>query len=78
MGLTLEGFRSAVGVAGTACGVTRVLKSLSESDQKVLTAALADATIQHSAIERVMKAEGHRLPALTIGRHRRGECSCGR
>lgn len=61
---------------GLRCGVERLMEKLESGDRKVLQAALDDRDVEHAAIVRVLKAEGHKLSALTVGRHRNGECRC--
>lgn len=42
-----------------------------------LAIALADtARYPHSAIARALTARGDKMAAVTVGRHRRGECTC--
>lgn len=60
------------------CRVKLVLDSLTAAEQTDLLNALQDPVITAAAIERVLERKGHKLPAGTITRHRRKECTCGK
>lgn len=61
---------------GPKCHVWRLLQTLPADDLDALTCAL-DSDMTHATISRALIDEGHRVSAITIGRHRRGECACG-
>jgi hypothetical protein len=58
------------------CGVQSLLENLAEDDAEQVKAAFARADITHQAISRALKRRGLSLSAFTVGRHRRGICSC--
>lgn len=60
------------------CKVSVVLRLLTPSEQTDLLEALESPVITAAAIERVLDRKGHKLPAGTITRHRRKECTCGK
>lgn len=60
------------------CGYRTLLHSLDKPDQVDLEIAMADHTIQGSAIERALRQRGHSITSTTLRRHRRGDCCCGR
>jgi hypothetical protein len=60
------------------CTVASLLESLNEEDRATVEATLANDALTNSAIERAFRK---RVPENwprrhTIGRHRRGDCSC--
>ena len=63
--------------AGGTCGVRRLMDRLSESEQAELREALT-APVQSKALSKALSNRGHDLPPQTIGRHRRGDCTCDR
>jgi len=65
--------------AGTQRGgfVRRVLQGLSAADSSDLKSALDNPAIEHTAIAKgVAVALGIKLATSSVGRHRKGECSC--
>ena len=61
----------------SVCGVRRVLMGLSGADASDLKAALENPAIEHTAIAKgVAVALGLKLAPPSVGRHRKGECSC--
>ena len=56
------------------CATCGLVASLPAEERKLLTAKLEDKSIAHSAISKVLSANGFKLSAGTLGRHRRGEC----
>lgn len=59
------------------CGVRRVLQGLSAADSSDLKSALDNPAIEHTAIAKgVAVALGLKLAPPSVGRHRKGECSC--
>jgi hypothetical protein len=77
MALDLTDFTTASRPRRTVCTVARVLAALDPKDRDVVTAALANEDITHSAIANVLQSAGHDLKQGTVSRHRRGGCSCG-
>lgn len=65
-----------VPVGGPRCQVGRLLHTLPADDVDALAEAL-DSDMTHASISRALIEEGHRVTAITVGRHRREECSCG-
>ena len=61
---------------GAACTVGELLPTLPEDDRAALADALADHRLSSAAIERILKAEGLRVGAGALGRHRRKDCKC--
>lgn len=63
--------------ASTPCLTGQMVNTLTGEDQKVLIHALRpDSGLTHAAISRALDSEGHRLGQYSIGRHRKGECTC--
>ena len=60
---------------GPRCTMCDLMDILDKRDSTALAAALADETFTHAAISRALRAEGHKVSAITVGRHRKGECS---
>jgi hypothetical protein len=56
------------------CSTCTLLASLPAEECKLLEAKMADKSISHSSISKVLKANGYDLATGTLGRHRRGEC----
>ena len=64
-------------VSKTICGVRRVLSDLSEADAADLKSALDNPAVESTAIAKgVVAALGVKLAAPSVGRNRKGECSC--
>ena len=59
------------------CAVGRLLGGLPDDEREALRAALKNPRWTHSAIRRVLDAEGYSLSHSTVSRHRRGDCPCG-
>lgn len=57
------------------CSVKVLLAALPADEATTLREAFASA-MTHAAISRALTSEGHRVAGLTIGRHRKGLCSC--
>ena len=58
------------------CKVAAILSSLSDSDAKILTEALADVSWPAKALSKGLKDQGVLVSDTTILRHRRRECPC--
>lgn len=76
MALSVDAFAEASRPKRALCTVAKVLADLSKADAAVLVEVLADDSVTHSAIEKVLSGEGVKLPQNTIARHRRKECAC--
>ena len=63
-----------VAYKGPKCSMCRLVGDLPKADRDALLSALADPTFTHAAIARALHAEGFKIAALTVGRHRKGEC----
>ncbi len=63
--------------AGGTCGVAVLTSRLSEAEQAELIEAL-ESDVSASAITKALELRGHDIGHQTIGRHRRGQCSCPR
>jgi hypothetical protein len=61
------------------CAVGRALRSLPPELAERVRSAMADGGVNHASIARGLRAVGAdpQPRQNTIGRHRRGECSCG-
>lgn len=64
--------------AGAVCTVSIVLSSMEPGYRAEVEEALADPTIQGTAISRVLAQDSFKVSGLTISRHRRGDCVCGK
>ena len=75
---TLETFRSRnSSVYRSVCSFKQFRANLSEPEKASLDAALADPSIQASAIHKVLIEMGYTALSNTVRKHRRGECgSC--
>lgn len=60
---------------GPRCTVCVTILKMSEEDAAALSAALEDDTFTHAAIGRALQAEGYRITANTVQRHRDRGCS---
>ena len=69
---------------GPKCAVGTLLAKLDDADRAALEQALALPTteMQHAQIHRALRSPSRPVPVVigqdTIGRHRAGECGCGR
>lgn len=59
---------------GPRCTVCTLMASLSSDDLAALEAAMADTAYTSAAISRALKAEGHQIAPITVGRHRKKDC----
>lgn len=59
---------------GPRCTVCTLLNDLSSDDLAALEAAMADPAFTSAAISRALKAEGHQIAPITVGRHRKKDC----
>lgn len=78
----MEQFKSeaAKGRNHVQCRVGLALGVMSAKDRADVEAALADATIPGTVINRVLRDAGYELDAgaFSVQRHRRGACACSR
>jgi hypothetical protein len=63
---------------GPDCAFVGIYKALQKPDADDLRDALARPEISSTVISRVLGKQGQRVQSQTVGRHRRGECSCER
>jgi len=62
---------------GPPCSVRTLLETLTEEDRQVMVEALGNPTITHAQLARGVEAAGlPKVLAVTIRRHRLGECGC--
>lgn len=59
------------------CTIKALLLSLPDKERDALLAAMNNPAKSHTFISRVLRDEGHNISSNTVGRHRRGDCSCG-
>lgn len=80
MGLLEEIHQTNDATRPNLCVVHQILDEMSDTDRKDLEAALADVSITHVAIARVLHQRGY--PVGTHGKsvaaHRRDQCGCAR
>jgi hypothetical protein len=58
------------------CGVGLLLEALELRDREGVLTAMARPEIPHSAISKAFNKRGHKISDFTVGRHRRGACTC--
>ena len=63
---------------GPRCTVTLILQELDEDSAAVLNRWLADSRYPHTAIADKLAEIGYPVGDDTVGRHRRGRCTCQR
>lgn len=61
---------------GSQCDMGLLLARLPQSDKSEIEEALADDTVEGTALARALKNRGIDVAAHTVNRHRRGDCSC--
>lgn len=59
---------------GPRCSVCTLLTKLSADEADALRDTLAGTTVTHAALSRILTANGYRIGAGTLRRHRAGEC----
>jgi hypothetical protein len=62
---------------GPACWAEQLQRDLPAEDWQALLTALADPSWSTSAITDALRAEGYRIGAHSVGRHRHRKCACG-
>ena len=62
------------------CTVTRAISNLKPADREAAVKALADGSVMHSTLARVLTqyAKGVKVTSQSVSRHRRGDCACPR
>jgi hypothetical protein len=60
----------------STCGIAATFAKLEPDDRTILEGWLADDTVEHAKISAALTQIGFRVAGNTIGRHRRGICSC--
>lgn len=63
---------------GPRCTVGVAIESMSDDDRAALAAAFARSDLPTTRIAEILQANGYDLKALTVHRHRKGECRCPR
>jgi hypothetical protein len=61
---------------GPGCDTGLLLDRLTEPDRSELLEALADPTVQATALARVLRARGYDIGSWSLQRHRREACRC--
>jgi hypothetical protein len=56
------------------CSVCTLISKLSKEETEVLKEKMSNTSITHSALSKVLKANGYNITEGTLGRHRRGDC----
>lgn len=59
---------------GPPCSMCQAIPALSKADREELLACFADPTMTAAGISRALRAEGIRISAVVVLRHRKGEC----
>lgn len=65
------------GIKGPPCGVCRLMSDLEPTEATALRALLADPRWRYQALSDALAEENHKIPAFTLARHARGQCSAG-
>lgn len=60
------------------CTVPRAFEPLTENELSAIESALADPTVQGTAIAKFLTSRGTHISGATVQRHRRGVCGCAR
>lgn len=60
----------------STCVIGRLVESLGDELGAELIQALANSKYSHKVIFDVLRGRGYSIGVNSIGRHRRGECSC--
>jgi hypothetical protein len=63
--------------ADIRCSVALTLSRMNPQDRETLIGWLDDPRYTSAAIWRILTEEGHQVGMQTVGRHRKGMCSCG-
>ena len=62
---------------GPRCGIAALLSDLEGTDREEFEATLSNASLMSSVLAKAISdAYGAQISQQTIGRHRRGACSC--
>jgi hypothetical protein len=60
------------------CKVRVLMDSLDKNDREILTNIMLDKRWTNEALARAINERGFNIVGITLGRHRRGACSCSR
>jgi hypothetical protein len=63
---------------GGTCHVALLLPQLDDEDRAAFLAALGNPSLSPKRLASLMRDHGHDVGDSSIGRHRKGECRCGR
>lgn len=65
---------------GSSCSVGAALARFNKSDAEAFHTAMSahPTQVPAAAIERALKAAGHKIGNGAVGRHRKGQCACER
>lgn len=63
-------------IKGPPCSVGVTLDVMSQTDADALQEALHNPNVASMDIVRALNAEGYRVGANAVSRHRRGHCNC--
>ena len=65
---------------GLPCSVGTLLNTLPKKDAAELRRLLESPwrIVPHNALERAIRGEGHDVGTGSVGKHRRGDCRCGK
>jgi hypothetical protein len=75
---SLEGWIGLRTQHGPACAIRKALEDLEPDRSRLLQQALDHPEVMHTTIAQKMRELwGIRVGNSTVGRHRRGDCSCG-
>ena len=56
------------------CSVCTLIEKLPTEESKALKEKMANPSIAHRALSKILKANGYDVTDGTLGRHRRGDC----
>lgn len=61
--------------AGNRCTINQIKILVEQEDREYLDLALAS-EVPHSTLAKALKSKGFKTSESSVGRHRRGDCSC--
>lgn len=78
MGKFKQAIDTAMSGAGPSavCSIRQISQKLDPADRAELHEVLADPSVMHVAISRVLTDMGYKVIPSTVRRHRNGECRC--
>lgn len=62
---------------GPPCAVCTLLSDAPEAEATALRKLLSDPLWRYTHLSEALATEGHKIPAFTLARHARGQCSAG-